>query len=108
MAIQQPDEASLRHLLPELPKAVVMFTASNCATCEQLQPLFELFATNQAYAGITFLQLNADRYPEARALMHHQKAPFFGSYCHGHVVYGDTLHTEHQVRALLNALVAHF
>lgn len=84
-----------------------MFTADNCATCEQLRPLYEMFATNHAYAGVAFLRLNANQNPVAKQLMQQQAAPFFVSYCQGRLLSCDTLYTEQQVRALLNALIAH-
>lgn len=103
----ETDDAGLRQLVHEHPKAVAMFTAAHCATCEHLRPLFEVFATNRAYTGIAFLLLNADQNPVAQQLMQQQVAPFFVTYCQGRLVHCDTLYTEQQVRALLNALVAH-
>lgn len=39
----ETDDAGLRQLVHEHPKAVAMFTAAHCATCEHLRPLFEVF-----------------------------------------------------------------
>ena len=107
MGITETDDAGLRQLVHEHPKAFVMFTAAQCATCEHLEPIFELFATNKAYAGIAFLRLHADQNPVAKQIMDHQTAPYFVTYDQGCVVHGDTLYTEQQVRALLHALHQH-
>jgi len=70
----------------------------------RLRPVFELFATNRAYAGITFVWLPAaDAAPAGPALA----APFFYTFAQGQLVYGDTLTTEQQVRGVLHALHAH-
>ncbi|MBC6992135.1 thioredoxin family protein [Hymenobacter sp. BT491] len=82
---------------------LVMFTADHCATSEQLRPVFELFATYKAYAGIAFLRLDADQTPVAKQALQ-QNAPFFVSYDQGRLVHCDTLHTEQQLRALLHTL----
>lgn len=107
MGILETDDTGLRQLVHAHPKAMAMFTADNCATCEQLRPLFALFATNRAYAGIAFLYLNADQNPVAQQLMQQQAAPFFVSYCQGRLIHCDTLYTEQQLRAQLNALHAY-
>ncbi|QKG59166.1 thioredoxin family protein (plasmid) [Hymenobacter sp. BRD128] len=104
MGIIETDDAGLRQLVHEQSKAIAMFTAANCATCAQLRPIFALFATNKAYAGITFLHLRADQNPVAKQSLQQQHAPFFVSYDQGRLLPGDTLHTEHQLRAMLHTL----
>ena len=104
MGITETDDAGLSQLVHKHPKAFVMFTASHCATCEQLRPVFELFATNRAYAGIAFLRLNADQNPVATQLMDKQAAPYFVTYDQGRLVHCDALYTEQQLRAMLHAL----
>ena len=107
MGIIETNDAGLRQLAHAHSKALAMFTALNCAICEQLRPIYELFATNKAYAGIAFLRLDAGQNPVAKQLMDQQAAPFFVSYCQGRLVHCDTLYTEQQLRAQLNALLAH-
>ena len=107
MAITETNDAGLRQLIHDHPKVLVEFTAANCAICEQLQPIFELLATSQAYADIAFLRLAADQNPVAKQLMHKQAAPFFVSYCQGRLVHCDTLSTEEELRTQLNALQAY-
>ena len=104
MGITETDDTGLRQLVHEHPKAFVMFTDAQCAICEHLRPIFELFATNQAYAGIAFLRLNADQNPIAKQIMDQQIAPFFVTYDQGRLVQCNTLYTEQQVRAMLHAL----
>lgn len=69
MGMLETDDEGLRQLVHDHPKAIALFTAANCATCEQPQPIFELFAPDKAYAGITFRRLNADQNPVAKSSM---------------------------------------
>ena len=104
MATLETDDAGLRQLVHEHAKAIAMFTTAHCATCEQLRPIFDLFATNTAYAGIAFLRLDANQSAVARRSMSQQHAPFIISYDQGRLVHCDALHTEQQLRAVLQSL----
>jgi thioredoxin 1 len=107
MGTLETDDAGLRQLVHEHPKAIAMFTADHCATCEHLRPIFELFATNKAYADILFLRLDANQSPVAKRSMQQQHAPLFVTYDQGRLLHCDTLHTEQQLRALLHGLHQH-
>ena len=107
MGITETTDAALNQLVQAHPKALVMLTTVPCATCDLLRPLFEAFATNQAYAGIAFLRLRAGENPAARPWLNQLHAPYFVAYCQGRVLHGEALSTEQQVRALLNALLTH-
>ena len=107
MGIIDTNDAGLRRLVHHHAKVLVKFTAIQCAICEQLQPIFELFGTNQAYADIAFLRLTADQNPVAQQLMNQHAAPFFVSYCQGRLVHCATLYTEQQLRAQLDFLQAY-
>ena len=104
MGIMETNDAGLRQFINDRTKVFVMFPADHCATCAQRRTVVELCAINRAYTGIAFLHRNADHNPIARQAMQQQLAPFFTTYCQGRLVESHTLHTEQQVRALLNAL----
>ena len=96
--------ANLPHLVHAHAKVMVMVAPEASAAGARLRPVFELFATNRAYAGITFVWLPAaDAAPAGSALA----VPFFYTFAQGQLVYGDTLTTEQQVRGVLHALHAH-
>lgn len=107
MGITETTDAELRQLVQAHPKVLAMLTTAPCATCDLLRPVFEAFATNQAYAGIAFLRLPVGENPEARHRLKQLHAPYFVAYCQGRVLHGEALSTEQQVRALLKALLTH-
>ncbi len=107
MGIIDTTDRELARLIHANAKVMAMFTTDQSAACEQLRPVFELFATNQAYGNIAFLRLPSEASPAAHQPMGTLVAPFFVTYSRGCLVYSDTLSTEQQVRGVLNALYAH-
>ena len=97
----------LRLLVHEHLKTLVMFTVDHCVACEQLRPIFELFATNKAYADITFLRLDADQNPVAQQALLQPHALLLSSDDQGRLGHCDTLYAEQQLRAKLYALHQH-
>ncbi|MGI4742166.1 MAG: hypothetical protein ACRYG7_43975 [Janthinobacterium lividum] len=104
MGLLTATAADLPHLVHTHAKVLAMVAPETSAAGARLRPVFELFATNRAYAGITFLWLPAaDAAPAGPRLA----APFFCAFAQGQLVYSDTLSTEQQVRGVLHALHAH-
>jgi hypothetical protein len=96
--------ADLPHLVQAHAKLMAMVAPAESAAGARLRPVFELFATNCAYVGITFVWLpTADSAPAAPL----GAAPYFCVFARGQLVYGDALTTEQQVRGVLHALHAH-
>lgn len=98
------DDDHLRRLIHEHLKVFAKFTSPNCATCEALAPPFARFVEAPENAGILFLRLNTDENPVARKMMDQQAAPFFVSYCQGHLLECDALTEEAEVVAQLERL----
>ncbi len=104
MGLLHTTAADLPHFVQTHAKVMAMVARSESAAGARLRPVFEQFATNHAYAGITFVWLSAaDAAPAGSGLV----APFFCTFAQGQLVYGDTLSTEQQVRGVLHALHAH-
>ncbi|MGI4863332.1 MAG: hypothetical protein ACRYFZ_05365 [Janthinobacterium lividum] len=104
MGLLHTTAADLPHLVHAHAKVMAMIAPEASAAGARLRPVFELFATNRAYVGITFVWLPAaDAAPAGPALA----TPFFYTFAQGQLVYGDTLTTEQQVRGVLHALHAH-
>lgn len=104
MGLLTTTAADLPHLVQANAKLMAMVAPEESAAGARLRPVFELFATNRAYAGVTFVWLPAaDAAPAGSRLA----APFFLTFAQGQLVYGDALTTEQQVRGVLHALHAH-
>jgi proline racemase len=104
MGLLHTTAADLPHFVQTHAKVMARVARAESAAGARLRPVFEQFATNHAYAGITFVWLSAaDAAPAGSGLV----APFFCTFAQGQLVYGDTLSTEQQVRGVLHALHAH-
>ncbi|MBC6607824.1 thioredoxin family protein [Hymenobacter sp. BT188] len=104
VGILDTDDEGLRRLIHEHLKVFVKFTSPNCEICEQLAPHLAQFADQEMFASIRFLRLNSDENPVAQKMMKEKVAPFFVSYCQGHLLECDTLYVEEEVRNMLTRL----
>ena len=104
LSILDTDDEGLRRLVHEHLKVFVKFTSPDCEICERLAPPFARFADEEPFAPILFLRLNSDENPVARKLMKEKLAPFFASYCQGHLLECDTLYQEDEVLTMLMRL----
>ncbi|OGX82189.1 hypothetical protein [Hymenobacter coccineus] len=104
MGLLHTTAADLPHFVLAHAKVMAMVVRAESAAGARLRPVFEQFATNRAYAGITFVWLPAADAAPAGPLL---TAPFFCTFAQGQLVYSDTLTTEQQVRGVLHALHAH-
>ncbi|QIL74430.1 MULTISPECIES: thioredoxin domain-containing protein [Hymenobacter] len=102
--ILDTNDEGLRRITHEQLKVFVKFTSPSCEICERLAPHFAQFAEQELFAPIRFLRLNSDENPVAQKIMKEKVAPFFVSYCQGHLLECDTLYLEEEVRAMLTRL----
>ena len=103
MGLLHTTAADLPHFVLAHAKVMAMVVRAQSAAGARLRPVFEQFATNHAYASITFVWLPAADATPADPLW---AAPFFCTFAQGKLV-SDTLSTEQQVRGVLHALHAH-
>ena len=103
-SVLDTNDEGLRRLVHEHLKVFVKFTSPNCKICEQLAPHFSQFADQELFAPILFLRLNSDENPVAQKIMKEKAAPFFVSYCQGHLLECDTLYLEAEVLEMLTRL----
>jgi len=102
--VHDTNDDELRRLIHDHLKVFAKFTSEGCDICQRLAPPFSKFADNPAFEPILFVRLNADENPVAKKLMQKKVAPFFVSYCQGHLLECDNLTTEAEVRAQLERL----
>ncbi|SMC00354.1 hypothetical protein SAMN00120144_1968 [Hymenobacter roseosalivarius DSM 11622] len=104
LQVLDTNDEGLRRLVHQHLKVFAKFTAPDCVICERLAPSFAEFASQEQFDAIRFLRLNADENPVARKLMNEKDAPFFVSYCQGHLLECDMLFTEEEVQTMLTRL----
>ena len=72
---------NLTEILSEKQKVVVQYSASWCGNCRIMKPKFKkLAAENQ---GMTFVMVDAEKFPESRKLAEVNNLPTFATFVNG-------------------------
>ncbi len=86
-------------------KVVVKFYADWCGSCRLFAPKFTKLSNQEAYEGITFLDVNAEENPEARKLAGVNNLPFFATFKNGNLLKADNTSKEETVDAMIKELL---
>ena len=83
------DEDFKQHLADN-PKVVVKYFASWCGSCRLIAPKFKRISNAEDYSDVVFLDVDAEKNPEARAMAGKiPNLPFFATFKDGALVEGD-------------------
>jgi thioredoxin 1 len=91
--------------LQESPSVVVKFYADWCGSCRLFAPKFTKLSNKEEYAGISFLDVNAEENPEARKLAGVSNLPFFATFKNGVLVKADNTSKEESVELMIKELL---
>lgn len=83
---------------------VVKFYADWCGNCRLFAPKFVKLSNKDEYKDITFLDVNAEKAPEARKLAGVSNLPFFATFKNGALVASDFTSKEEVVERLISSL----
>lgn len=78
------DQDNLSVLIADNQKVVVQFSATWCGNCRIMKPKFKKLAAENE--GITFLIVDAEKFPESRKLADVSNLPTFATYVDGKFV----------------------
>jgi len=85
-------------------KVVVKFYADWCGNCRLFAPKFNRLSEKPEFDGITFLDVNAEKSPQARQLAGVSNLPFFATFKDGKLLASDFTSKEEVVEKLINGL----
>ena len=97
MAIIQASDADFKNVLEGNERVVVKYYADWCGNCRLFTPKFKRMAANEEFAGVTFVDVNAENSPEARKLAGVTNLPFFAVFKKGELVEGSATSKEEYV-----------
>ncbi|MFY8032902.1 MAG: thioredoxin family protein [Flexibacteraceae bacterium] len=104
MAIVKTTDAEFGTLLQDNEKVIVKFYADWCGSCKLFAPKFRRLSDDERFAGIAFLDVNAEENPETRKQAGVTNLPFFAVYKGGNLVETLSASKEESVVELLGKL----
>lgn len=85
-------------------KVVVKYMADWCGNCRLFAPKFKRLSGDDRFAGVTFLDINAEKNPEARKAAGVTNLPYFAVFKNGELVDGFAGSKEEAVVDLIGKL----
>ena len=83
MALIKSNDGDFESLLQQNGKVVVKYYADWCGNCKLFAPKFRRLSDDERFAGIAFLDVNAEENPTARSLAGVNNLPFFAIFKNG-------------------------
>jgi thiol-disulfide isomerase/thioredoxin len=104
MAVVQATDTKFQDLLNSNEKVVVKYFADWCGNCRLFSPKYKRLAAQPEFAGVTFLDVNAEVSPEARKAAGVTNLPFFAVFKNGQLVDSVAASKEEAVVNLIHKL----
>lgn len=104
MAVVVSTDVDFRQKVQESEKVVVKYFADWCGSCKLFSPKYRRLSEDERFAGITFLDVNAEENPEARKMANVSNLPFFAVFKNGDLVETVTTSKEEAFVELLSRL----
>lgn len=104
MSVQVSTDKDFNDLLNSNDKVVVKYFANWCGSCKLFAPKFRRLSDDDRFAGVTFLDVNAEENPEARKIAGVDNLPFFAVFKNGELVKGMPTSKEDVVVDMINSL----
>jgi thioredoxin-like negative regulator of GroEL len=104
MNVVEATDADFAQKLSENSKVIVKYYAGWCGTCRLFSPKFKRLSADDQYRDITFLDVNAEKNPQARKMAGVDNLPFFAIFKNGKLVEGTSTSKEEKVLEMLKNL----
>jgi thiol-disulfide isomerase/thioredoxin len=105
MAVQQLTDQEFKTTLSTNTKVVVKYFADWCGSCKLISPKYRRFSEDERYAGISFVDINAEQNEEARKMAGVDNLPFFAIFENGVFVEGVATSKPEKVEELLQKII---
>lgn len=101
MAVTVSTDKDFNTLLQSTPVVVVKYYADWCGSCKLFAPKFNRISNEEGYAGMTFLDVNAEENPGARKAAGVDNLPFLAVFKNGQLVEGAATSKEEYLRKMI-------
>lgn len=104
MAVELVNDTNFENEIRENGKVVVKYYAGWCGSCRLFAPKFKRLSADDRFAGIRFLDVDAEESPIARNLGNVSNLPTFAIFKDGELVETIASNKEDQVVELISKL----
>lgn len=104
MAVNVATDADFNETLKSHNKVIVKYYADWCGSCKLFAPKFKRLSNDERFAGIEFLEVDAENSPEARKAAGVDNLPFIAIFKDGALVEGHPTSKEEFVVGMLDKL----
>lgn len=106
MAVTIATDADLKNILATNDAVVVKYFADWCGSCKLFAPKFRRLSDDPRFAGVVFLDIDAERNPEARHMAKVDNLPFFATFKKGELKTGVATAKEENVVAMIEQVMS--
>jgi thiol-disulfide isomerase/thioredoxin len=99
-------DADFKELLEKNENVIVKYYADWCGSCRLFAPKFKRLSGDERFQNVAFLDVNAEKSPEARKAAGVTNLPFFATFKKGVLVEGVPTGKEELVVEMLQKLTA--
>ncbi|TVR76093.1 MAG: thioredoxin [Chitinophagaceae bacterium] len=104
MAVELKTDNDFENALADNKLVIVKYFADWCGSCRLFTPKFKRLSEDERYKDITFLDVNAEKSPEARKKAGVDNLPFFGTFKNGELIEGTATTKEEKLVEMLDNL----
>lgn len=104
MAVALLTDADFQTNIAQHDKVIVKYYADWCGSCKLFAPKFKRLSNDERFAGIEFIEINAETNPEARKAAGVDNLPFMATFKNGQLLQGDSTSKEEFVVEMLEKL----
>lgn len=104
MAVQNVNDTEFKDLVANNSKVVVKYYADWCGNCKLFSPKFRRVSDEEANADMVFLDVDAEKNPEARKMAGVDNLPFLAVFKDGELVEGSASNKEDYLRSIMAKL----
>ncbi len=104
MAVILSDDTKFQSDLSANTKVIVKYFADWCGTCRLFAPKYKRLSGDEKYQNIVFLEVNAEKSPEARKMGQVKNLPTFAIFVNGQIQDSVCSSKEEAVVELLQKL----
>jgi thioredoxin-like negative regulator of GroEL len=104
MSVITATDADFETLLKDNEKVIVKYYADWCGSCRLFTPKFKRLSADERFAGVAFVEVNAEKSPNARKLANVDNLPFIAVFKNGELVEGASTSKEDYVTGMIDKL----